>query len=49
VAPLAINVVEAPGHIEGGADKVTVGVVLTTTEIVPVGLVAQPGTVAVTE
>lgn len=41
--------VELPEHIVGGADKVTVGVVLTTTVTVPSGLVKQPGTVALTE
>jgi len=34
VAPLAVNVVELPEHMVGGADKVTVGVGLTVTTTV---------------
>jgi len=34
VAPLAVNVVELPEHMVGGADKVTVGVGVTVTTIV---------------
>ena len=42
VAPLAVSVVELPEHIVGGADKVTVGVVLTVTTMVAVELIHPP-------
>jgi len=47
VAPLAVNVVELPEHIVGGADKVTVGVVFTVTTTVA-GVLGQPVVVPVT-
>jgi hypothetical protein len=47
VAPLAVNVVELPEHIVGGADKVTVGVVFTVTATVA-GALGQPVVVPVT-
>jgi hypothetical protein len=47
VAPLAVNVVEFPEHIVGGAESVTVGVVFTVTTTVAVAL-AQPPVVPVT-
>jgi hypothetical protein len=42
VAPLAVNVVELPEHIVGGADNVTVGVGVTVTTIVCGELVQLP-------
>ena len=47
VAPLAVNVVELPGHIVGGADKLTVGVVFTVTTTVA-GELGQPVVVPIT-
>jgi hypothetical protein len=47
VAPLAVNVVELPEHIVGGAERVTVGVAFTVTTTVAVAL-AQPPVVPVT-
>jgi hypothetical protein len=48
VAPLAVNVVELPEHMVGGADNVTVGVGFTVTTIVAAALVHVP-VVPVTE
>jgi hypothetical protein len=48
VAPLAVNTVEPPEHIVGGADSVTVGVVFTVTTTVT-GLLVQVPVVPVTE
>ena len=42
VAPLAVNVVELPEHIVGGADKVTVGVIFTVITTVCAALVHPP-------
>jgi len=47
VAPLAVNVVELPEHIVGGADKDTVGVTFTVITTVCAALV-QPPVVPVT-
>ena len=47
VAPLAVKVVELPGHIVGGADKLTVGVVFTVTTTVA-GALGHPVVVPVT-
>ena len=47
VAPLAVKVVELPEHMVGGADKDTVGVVLTVTTTVA-GALGQLAVVPVT-
>ena len=48
VAPLAVKVVGLPEQMVGGADRVTVGVVLTVTTTVAGALVQEP-VVPVTE
>jgi len=47
IAPLAVNVVELPGHMVGGADKDTVGVVFTVTTTVA-DVLGQPVVVPIT-